>query len=177
MPGSKESTKSTKTVQCFNQLVQKSKMLFSFSWVKHADGRELEQRNKSRQHSSNILDLMQPRPSLSTNRISRPIRPGSRPGIRSSHAHSHPHGRQFSRSEVDVRLATSSRPSSLHPPRFGSVVRRDAPRYSTFARPTHSTVMVSSDMEDLLIVNVDGTLSATSRVPDTPPAYPGLPGP
>ncbi|KAJ3790744.1 hypothetical protein GGU10DRAFT_129458 [Lentinula aff. detonsa] len=184
MPNSRR----TKTVHRLSQLVHKSRTLLSFIWLKDINNQgqtscpQLVNERNNRQRSSSVLDFMQPRPSLPTDRISRPYRPGSCPFSRNSqqslhshshlrshlHSHSHPHGRQISRSEVTV-CSTPTRPPSQHPPRFASVVRRKAPRYSTIARPTHSTVLLSSEMdngESLAVVNFNGMTGL-----DSPPPY------
>lgn len=128
-----------------------------------------------RLRSSSVLNIVHPRPSLPTDRISRPIRHGRRLGSRGSQRNP-PSGGKFSRSEVDLRLP-SSRHSSTYPPRFGSVVRKEVPRYSTFARPTHSTILSASaieyysgpNVEGLLVVNLDGSEHATSSIAELPP--------
>ncbi|KAJ4002046.1 hypothetical protein F5050DRAFT_1719354 [Lentinula boryana] len=184
MPNSRRTNESTKTVHRLSQLVRKSRTLLSFIWLKDTNNQGQNSCPQSvnerinRQRSSSVLDLMQPRPSLPTDRISRPYRPGSYPFSRNSqqsphshshlHSHSYPHGRQISRSEVTV-CSRPSRPTSQHPPRFASVVRRKAPRYSTIARPTHSTVFLSSEMdngESLAVVNFGGMTAL-----DSPPPY------
>ncbi|KAF9071768.1 hypothetical protein BDP27DRAFT_1321871, partial [Rhodocollybia butyracea] len=156
---------STKKAQCFSQLVHKSKTLFSFVWIKDVDEqvcRVVFQDYRCKPTCLNMLaipsviELLQPRPELHTYEISWPRRPGSRSGNR--HSRSNPHGRHSSHSQVNIH---SSNPRSVapHPPRFNSVVRREVPRYSTIARPTHTTA----------IVNVDGTNPSAGELPETPP--------
>ncbi|KAF9042869.1 hypothetical protein BDP27DRAFT_1347077 [Rhodocollybia butyracea] len=168
---------STKKAQCFSQLVHKSKTLFSFVWIKDVDEQTLAGARASRSRtrtclrSPSVIELLQPRPELHTYEISWPRRPGSRSGNR--HSRSNPHGRHSSHSQVNIH---SSNPRSVapHPPRFNSVVRREVPRYSTIARPTHTSIMISPinfspPNIEAAIVNVDGTNPSAGELPETPP--------
>ena len=119
--------------------------------------------------SSGVLDIIQPRPSLSPDIISRPIRHGSR------HTHPTSHVRQCSRGEVDLR--SSSRHIRSHSPRFGSVVHREAPRYSTLV---HNTIMSGDTTNSSAYDTLHIISNADVPVPDTPPPVysrfdPGLP--
>ncbi|KAE9411483.1 hypothetical protein BT96DRAFT_1011289 [Gymnopus androsaceus JB14] len=184
---------STKAARRFSQFVQRSKtkILLSFTWIKDIDEQADSARprrsneERTRLRSSSVLDLIHPRPSLPTDRISRPIRPGSRSGSRSSQRN--PTGRQFSRSEVDLHSPPSRTVAvRAQPPRFGSVVRNRAPQYETFCRPTHSTILSASaidyspDTEGLLVINLeDQTTSSIGGLPPIhtpPPAYSLHPG-
>lgn len=130
-----------------------------------------------RLRSSSVLNIVHPRPSLPTDRISRPIRHGRRLGSRGSQRNP-PSGGKFSRSEVDLRLP-SSRHSSAYPPRFGSVVRKEVrdTRLSLGLLIAQSWFLSASaieyysgpNVEGLLVVNLDGSEHATSSIAELPP--------
>jgi hypothetical protein len=71
----------------------------------------------------------------------------------------HSHVYQSSGRETDFAVPPEDTVSivSDDPPRFGSVVRRNAPHYSTLVRPTHSTIT------PVHAIQFDGV--------DAPPAY------
>ncbi|KAK7472570.1 hypothetical protein VKT23_000684 [Stygiomarasmius scandens] len=116
--------------------------------------------HRSRHSTASLLDVIQPRPSLSVDRISRPLPLDGR--------HYHSHSRHFFRSEIDLRLPSAEPLPTVprNPPRFESVVRRNAPRYSTLVRPNHSTIL---PVQALHFADEIDVPSSMGTVPDSPP--------
>ncbi|THV05035.1 hypothetical protein K435DRAFT_774035 [Dendrothele bispora CBS 962.96] len=122
----------------FSQLLCRSKDLLrhlSKDTEQNVANNSQRRTHRPRHSTASLLDVIQPRPSLSTDRISRPLPLDGR--------HRYSHSRQFFRSETDLRLPPEELSTTISnsPPRFNSVVRRNVPRYSTLVRPNHSTIL------------------------------------
>ncbi|SJK97669.1 uncharacterized protein ARMOST_00922 [Armillaria ostoyae] len=88
----------------------------------------------NRRRSAALIDMLQPRPPIPE--ISRPLRQ------RHYRDDYRPRRRDDTPTQSTSTLEHAATPHiSEHPPRFASVVRSASPRYSTFARATHSTII------------------------------------
>lgn len=124
----------------------KARQFFGLYWaLRHGKADEQDSSSSTststdnRRRSAGLIDMLQPRPPIPE--ISRPLRQRR---YRDDY-------RPRRRDEDTPTLSTSTLEHAAtphvsdHPPRFASVVRSASPRYSTFARATHSTIIFASN--------------------------------
>ncbi|PBK91657.1 hypothetical protein ARMGADRAFT_213050 [Armillaria gallica] len=119
----------------------KARQFFGLYWaLRHGKADEDSSSSTStstdnRRRSAALIDMLQPRPPIPE--ISRPLRQRHyRDDYRPRRT------RDDTPTQSTSTLEHAATPHiSEHPPRFASVVRSASPRYSTFARATHSTII------------------------------------